>query len=201
MKKMTVLFAQILDDKGNRVISDRIHERAEAIFTSQDVRATIKVDGTATFLDEDGNWFSRRAVRPGKNAPEGFIPMETDPKTGITFGWEPIEGSSLHKAFKKAVTGDERPGTFELIGPKINGNPEGVDTDRLVPHGSAPAEGFPSVEEMDAHRDDLREFLFPFFARFREQSIEGIVWWIDGEPKIKLRVKDFFPEDDSRFKR
>lgn len=65
---------------------------------------------------------------PGKEAPEGFIPLETAPNTGITFGWEPKESSSMKKFLNQAIAlfieanEDEPPKgtTFELLGPKIN---------------------------------------------------------------------------------
>lgn len=203
MKKIPLLFALEFDDKGNRVISDDIDPRAEILFDSfREVNATIKYDGTATMLDDDGNWFTRRSVKPGKIAPEGFVLAETDPNTGISFGWERAETSPFRKMLNKAIEsfpGDPEAGTYELIGPKINGNPERVTKDTLVPHGCAEAEGFPDIEDISRNRDNLKEFLFPFFTDFRDKGIEGIVFWVDGVPSVKIRVKDFFPEIDSRF--
>lgn len=112
----------------------------------------------------------------------GFIALETNPNTGT----EPPRNT-----------------TFELIGPKINGNPEKVTADELRIHGQEKATGFPSIQDI-LDSDEPFEVLKPIFADFRAKHIEGIVFWIadaDGsliEPRFKVRCKDFFPEMDTR---
>lgn len=55
--------------------------------------------------------------------------------------------------------------TFEFVGPKINGNPYGLDQHFFIPHGL-----FQITEEVPIHDYDLlREW-------FRDRPIEGIVW-------------------------
>lgn len=88
--------------------------------------ATRKYDGTCTMLDADGKWWARREVKDGKEYPPNFLPEDHDPATGKTFGWEPIEQSpfaNFHaEALEILITPIETPqGTYELIGPKING--------------------------------------------------------------------------------
>lgn len=68
----------------------------------------------------------------------------------------------------------------------------------LVRHGTTVVEGFPSVAGI-LSADDPRALLEPFFADFRALGIEGVVWWVEGEPVVKLRAKDFFPEMDARW--
>lgn len=205
MKKIPLLFAMEFDDRGNRVITDDINPRAEVLFDPvNEIIATVKFDGTAVLVDEDNNVFTRRNVKPGKKAPEGFVIAEHDEKTGNTFGWEPAENSQFKKFLNRAIAnhdGDLAPGTYELVGPKINGNPENVDKDMLLAHGSVIATEFPTIDEIAENRDDLKDFLRPLFDNYRERSIEGIVFWVNGVPSVKLRVKDFFPEMDSRFRR
>ena len=93
--------------------------------------------------------------------------------------------------------------TFELIGPKINGNPEKVTADELRIHGQEKATDFPAIQDI-LDSDEPFEMLKPIFANFRAKHIEGIVFWIadaDGsliEPRFKARCKDFFPEMDTR---
>jgi len=52
-------------------------------------------------------------------------------------GWEPIEQSGFAKWHAEALVRAHAavPGTYELIGPKINGNPEGVEEHELIRHG------------------------------------------------------------------
>lgn len=205
MKKIPVMFDMTFDDKGNRIIENRISDRAHDIFArATNVVPTIKRDGTAVMVDDEGRIFTRRAVKQGKVAPEGFILADHDDVTDISFGWEPWEGSSFRKiikAFLADFDGELEAGTFELVSPKINGNPERVDHTVLFPHGSEVAEGFPSIEDIMAHDHDPIGFFKPIFADFKERGIEGIVFWVDGIPAVKLRCKDFFPEMDSRFKK
>lgn len=198
MKKIPCIF---MTDHDKHEVLNTVNPNAEFIFDHPEARATIKKDGTAIMLSDDGRWFARRSVRPGKKTPEGFVVADVDPNTGIAFGWEPIEASSFHKAFKEAMRNETRtftPGTFELIGRSINGNPERVDGHRIVAHGEENAVGFPSISEISNHRDDIMNFLMDFFVDFKNNDIEGVVWWIVDEntntevPAVKIRVKDFF---------
>ena len=216
MKKMPVIFNLHFNEEGDRTVLHTIRGDIrnlvnKTLAEGKRIVPTFKRDGTAVFRDADGEWFTRRAVRPGKKAPEGFIPLETDPNTGITFGWEPKESSSMKKFLNRAITrfiednGTEPPKdtTFELLGPKINGNPEKVSADELRIHGCERATEFPTIEDI-LNSDDPFAMLEPIFADFRARNIEGIVFWVadeDGglvEPRFKVRCKDFFPEMDER---
>ena len=143
---------------------------------------TRKYDGTCVMLDEDGVWWARREVRPGRVRPPGYLPAMTDEVTGKTVGWEPIEQSTYAKCHVEAVAaarGPWRPGTYELIGPKINGNPEAVRGHALVAHADA--------ERLDAPRDldGLRAWLLA------HPSYEGIVWHHPDGRRAKLKHRDF----------
>lgn len=202
MKKIPMLFKINWDNGTSTVDFEAFNDIARERLEGTDAIATRKIDGTAMMLDDEGNWWARRIVKPGKKIPAGFLEVAFDENTGKHVGWIPAEDSSFAKFWRKALSNaDEefKPGTFELIGPKINGNPEGVDFDMLVAHGTTKIEDFPEVEEIFAS-DDPRTLLEPIFARFRDEGIEGVVWWVEGTPVVKLRAKDFFPEMDSRNK-
>ena len=92
MKKMPIIFDMTFNHEGDREVMHTIREEIRDLVNKTltdggSIVPTLKRDGTAVFCDANGAWFTRRAVRPGKEAPEGFIPLETDPNTGITFGW------------------------------------------------------------------------------------------------------------------
>jgi len=216
MKKMPIIFDMTFNHEGDREVLHTIREEIRSLVgkTLADgghIIPTFKRDGTAVFRDVDGEWFTRRAVKTGKEAPEGFIALETDPNTGTTFGWEPKDSSPMKKFLNRAIArfiednGTEPPRntTFELLGPKINGNPERVDAEELRIHGQEKATDFPTIESI-LNSDEPFEMLKPIFADFRAKHIEGIVFWIadkDGsliEPRFKARCKDFFPEMDTR---
>ena len=214
MKKMPIIFDMTFDNEGEREVLHTICKEIRDLVNTTlaeggHIIPTFKRDGTAVFCDADGNWFTRRAVKTGKQAPEGFIALETDSNTGTTFGWEPKESSPMKKFLDRAIArfiddnGTEPPRntTFELLGPKINGNPETADELRI--HGQEKATGFPTIQDILDNAEPF-EMLKPVFADFRAKHIEGIVFWIadaDGsliEPRFKVRCKDFFPEMDTR---
>lgn len=203
MKKIPMFFAlEFNENTGNRDVINMLNDKVRLMIEEGgEFIPTLKLDGTAVRLTETGEWQIRRAVSNGKKEPEGYVLEEYDENTGRKFGWEPPEASGFNKFFKRALENIDFtpvPGTYELCGPKINGNPEGLEEDTLFPHGTEPLEGFPTLEEILEH-DDYMAFLEPYFAKFRAAGHEGIVWWKEGNPVFKLRCKDFFPEMDARY--
>jgi len=149
--------------------------------------ATRKYDGTCMRLDEDGQWWARREVKPGKPAPENFEPVDTDEVTGKTVGWEPVEQSPFVKFWREALGNPHERrhvGTYELIGPKVNGNPEGETGHVLWWHNDAEI-----LRDAPRTFDELREYL-------RDFPGEGIVWHenehdMDGRRMVKVKRRDF----------
>lgn len=191
VKKMPALFEiDRLAHKATTVIN----EKAAWIF-NEPARATIKRDGTSITVNEDGTVFARRAVKKGKTAPNGFIPAETDSFTGSTFGLEPVTQSGFHKMFQQASQGRFLPpGTYELCGPKINGNPESLSEPVLFSHGSDDAIEIPDMSTMP--REEAYETLKTIFADYKARGIEGVVWAGANGKRTKLRVKDFFGDEN-----
>jgi hypothetical protein len=153
--------------------------------------ATRKYDGTCVMFDGD-RWWARREVKPGKTPPPGYVAEETDPNTGKTVGWEPMEQSSFAKFHAEAVEpllgfgeiiGAKVPaGTYELVGPKINGNPERCKFHRLERHDNAEQLG-----DVPSDFVGLREYV----GWLGEDGIEGIVWHHPDGRMAKLKVRDF----------
>lgn len=187
VKKMPALF---VIDRIKHQATTEINEAASWIFTEPS-RATIKRDGTSITVTDDGQILARRSVRKGKKAPQGFILAEIDSFTGHSFGLEPMEQSGFAKMFAQASAGETlAPGTYELCGPKINGNPENLTEPKLLLHGSDEATEIPDMTKMD--RNDAFETLKTIFLDYHERGIEGVVWWGSHGKRTKLRVKDFF---------
>lgn len=187
VKKMPALF---VINREAHIATTEVNEKAAWIF-EQPARATIKRDGTSVTVAEDGKIYARRMVRKGKQPPAGFIPAETDSFTGHTFGLEPVEQSGYAKMFTEAV-GEQtlKPGTYELCGPKINGNPENLEGHRLLSHGEDEAVEMPDMRAVSP--EEAYETLKPIFADYKTRGIEGVVWWGADGRRTKLRVKDFF---------
>lgn len=148
--------------------------------------ATRKWDGTCVMLDGSGAWWARREVKPGKTPPTNYVPISTDDVTGKTMGWEPIEQSAFAKFHAEAVanTLTDGPGTYELLGPKINGNPDAFGHHVLMPHGWAPLSERLAIQAAPRDYEGLREWLLA-------HPYEGIVWHHPDGRMAKLKRRDF----------
>ncbi|MEU9021107.1 hypothetical protein [Actinomadura sp. NPDC048394] len=197
MRKIPTLFVRDWDGDPRHVT--REPDPACAWVLAGEGRATRKYDGTCVRFD-GARWHARREVKPGRPAPPGFTPLATDPATGKTVGWEPAERSAFWKHLRAALDaldalnesdggdgsggGGLAPGTYELIGPKINGNPEGAAAHTLVRHGAD------DLGEVPRDHDGLAAWL-------RARPYEGIVFWRDpadpGCDKAKIKRRDFPP--------
>lgn len=101
--------------------------------------------------------------------------------------------------FKEALAargGVIEPGTYELVGPKISGNPEKRDGHVLISHGEEAAVDFPDMR--DIAPDEAFAVLKEIFTDFRARGIEGIVWWGAEGKRAKLRTNDFFGDPNRR---
>jgi len=177
MRKIPTLFRRDPDDM--RRVLPEVHPDCQWVLDGEGI-ATRKYDGTCVMLDEAG-WWARREVKPDKTPPPNFRPEETDPTTGKTVGWEPIAQSSFAKFFDEAVANEtgHPAGTYELCGPKINGNPEGYDTHVLVRHDAAKRFSQMSPDALIDH--------------CREMGYEGVVWHHPDGRMAKLKVRDLPP--------
>jgi hypothetical protein len=130
----------------------------------------------------NGKWYARREVKAGKAEPANFEPLATDPETGKTVGWEPVEQSGFAKWHAEALAGDDgssEDGTYELCGPKVNGNPEGFGRHVLIRH--ADAEQLQPLGER-ATGDIVATVL--------AHGWEGIVWHHPDGRMVKLKRRD-----------
>lgn len=196
MRKIPTLFQR--DPEDMKRVLPEVNPACQWVLDGEGV-ATRKYDGTCVLLDDDGRWWARREVKPGKTPPPDYRPEETDPNTGKTVGWEPMDQSPFAKFHAEAVeplvefatlTGATTPpGTYELIGPKINGNPEGARHHRLESHSNAEridwSDNRPDVTPYESLRDCM--------AWLAEDGIEGIVWHHPDGRMAKLKVRDFPP--------
>lgn len=181
MKKIPTLFVRDFSEPSKgRYVTAEVTPGCEWVLAGEGT-ATRKYDGTCVLIRRDGmavKAFARREVKAGKETPTGFVPIETDEITGKTVGWEPAEQSGYAKYIAEAVVGDELPGTYELCGPKVQGNPEGYESNVLVPHGVVKLDRAPRTF------DELAAYL-------RLHSFEGIVWHHPDGRMAKLKKRDF----------
>ena len=176
VRKIPTLFVRDFDNDPRYVTRD-VTPGCEWVLKGEGV-PTRKYDGTCVMWD--GNrWWARREVKPGKQAPAGFTEVEHDRETGKTVGWEPAEQSSFARHLASAIGySDPEPGTYELVGPKINGNPEQMDCNALVPHGEL------EFDDVPRDFDGLAAWLLA-------HPWEGIVWHHPDGRMAKLKRRDF----------
>lgn len=180
MKKMSTLFKKDPNDLG-RVLDDEYNEENLWVF-DEGVKATRKFDGTACAII-DGELYKRYDAKKGKKAPEGAIPcQEADEITGHHPHWvKCVRGNKSEKYHWEAFDrrkDNSKDGTFELIGPKVQGNPEGASTHLLVRHGMIDVY---DIEEVLKNPKEFMKYL----------DIEGIVFHHPDGRMCKIRKKDF----------
>lgn len=131
MRKTATLFLRTTD---RRHVTNEPNPECSWVFTEPAVVATRKFDGTCCMFDGD-YWWARREVKPDKPIPHNYRPISVDEVTRKTVGYEPISQSAFVKFHTEALaTHDWWPaGTYELCGPKINGNPENLAVHTLIP--------------------------------------------------------------------
>lgn len=177
MKKIISLFQRNYD--GDRLVRNEIVPGAEWVPSGEGV-ATRKFDGTCCMV-RGGKLFKRYDVKKGKPTPVGFEPaQDPDATTGHWPGWLPVGDGPEDEWFRegKATVGDIPDGTYELCGPKVQGNPERFPQHVLITHGCEILQ--------DAPRDfeGIKAFLIA-------GRIEGIVWHHPDGRMVKIKRKDF----------
>ncbi len=179
MRKIISLFQR--NYETDRLVRDEVIPGAEWVLAGEGI-ATRKFDGTCSRVRE-GRLYKRYDAQSGKPPPDGFEPaQEPDPVTGHWPGWLAVGDGPEDRWFREALaaaSGTLPDGTYELCGPKVQGNPDGYQTHTLVRHGSEVLADAPRSFE------GLKAFL-------EARSIEGIVWHHPDGRMVKIKRKDFF---------
>lgn len=196
MKKTPSLYLRDFTQPGHPM-TDAINPNAQWVFDHEG-RPTQKIDGTACRLTEEGRYLKRYEVKKGKTPPSGFESADdVDPETGKQPGWLPVgdgpEDQYHREALETFATGllsgqklGEFAGTYELVGPKIQGNPHEYPTHKLVRHDYKTL-ALHTVEfdaELPLNQAVLRDILK------RTPWIEGIVFHHPDGRRAKIKRTD-----------
>lgn len=141
--------------------------------------ATRKYDGTSCLV-RAGKLYKRRELRSGDVAPPDFESLGTDENTGKTVGWVPVADGPEDRWHREAFAMHDalEEGTYELIGPKIQGNKDKAECHRLQSHANA---GFYNApREFEALK-----------AWLADMPIEGLVWHHEDGRMAKIKRRDF----------
>lgn len=175
MKKILTLFER---DRNTHLVINQVTPGCEWVLAGEGV-VTRKLNGTCCLI-QGGKLYKRRELARHNNAfPDGFVAAgPPDPVTGKIQGWMPVTASDKwHLEAFDANLGD---GTYELMGPKIQGNDDDLDRHVLVPHGIEIWENIPRTFW------GLRTFLYG------APKLEGFVFHHPDSRMAKIKRKDFF---------
>lgn len=205
MKKIISLFQRNYD--GDRLVRNEVTSGAEWVLAGEG-EATRKFDGTCCMIDYPeakakgypdlcfcpAVLYKRYDAKGGKPAPADFIPaQDPDPITKHWPGWVPVgdgPDDRWHREaverLKQGVMGSEYHlmGTYELCGPKIQGNHEGLTEHRLILHTGHETQLDPAPPR---DFEGLRDYLLA-------RTMEGIVWHHPDGRMVKIKRKDFTKE-------
>jgi hypothetical protein len=181
MKKISTLFKKDPNSLA-RVTNEVDPENEWALHSGI---ATRKFDGTACAVI-NGELYKRYDVKKGREIPANAIPcQEPDAITGHWPHWVKCDmddkSDKYHlEAFDKLP--EKIDGTYELVGPKIQSNPEGYNEHCLIVHGGQ------EIKLGDRSFESIRAFLSA-----SDNDVEGIVFHANDDTgrMCKIRKSDF----------
>lgn len=191
MQKIPTIFKR--SESNRAIVIDERNPDCDWVFNGEGT-ATRKFDGTCCLI-RDGKMFKRYEVKKGGKPPADFEPAnEIDEATGKQQGWVPVGDGPEDQYHRAAILNMQSilpmfledpilTGTYELCGPKVQGNPEGYSIDMLVSHN-------PQDRVEDFSSEPPRDFdgLWTFLGM---HNIEGIVWHHPDGRMAKIKGRDF----------
>lgn len=206
MKKIPTLFERVYENHKIVDILPNVVQGMEWVLKGEGI-ATLKVDGSCCAII-NGEFYKRYDAKRGKPIPEGAIKCqeEPDPITGHFPCWVKVDKNKpedkwFREAYKNAIDSGKiettnsglasgkisehrefiypkmQDGTYEAIGVHFQGNPYDLRSDTIVKHGTI-------IIDVERTFDGIKKYL-------SDHYIEGIVFWLDGEPRCKIKRSDF----------
>lgn len=186
MKKIPTLFKREFEGHNIVNVLPELSNDSLSWVLNGEGTATVKIDGACCAII-NGEFYKRYDAKKGKPVPEGAIKCQedADPITGHLPCWVKVDfNNPADKWFVEAEknvnylsTQLTEFRTYEAVGKHFNGNPYNLDYDTLIPHGE-------EIIEVERTFEGIKKYL-------KENYIEGIVFWKDGEPKCKIKRSDF----------
>lgn len=184
MKKIPTLFKRVFENHKVIEVIPEITKGCEEAFKNG--IATVKYDGSCCAII-NGIFYKRYDCKKGKPIPENAIKCqnEPDPITGHFPCWVKCDRNNksdkwFFEAFDVSISLAKTnlpDGTYEAIGRHFQGNKYNLNYDILKAHGK-------DIIEVKRDFESIKEFLY-------NNKIEGIVFWLNGEPICKIKRSDF----------
>ena len=192
MKKIPTIFQRDWGRDRSRVI-DEPNPEAAWVFAGEGI-ATRKFDGVCTMI-RDGKLYKRFEAKAEHFAGTKPLPPSweaadhLDLQTQKQMGWVLVDEADgkaedryMIEALQNTFGNRHRDGgTYEFVGPKSQGNAEGVPHHHLVKHGNY------IVPNAPTSFDELRGFCIAIAGN----GFEGIVWHHPDGRMAKIKVCDF----------
>ena len=206
MKKIPTLFERVYENHKIVDILPNVTKCMEWVLEGKGI-ATLKIDGSCCAII-NGEFYKRYDAKRGKQIPEGAIKCQEEPDqiTGHLPCWVKVnenkpEDKWFMEAYKNAIDAGKiettnsglasgkisehrefvypkmQDGTYEAIGVHFQGNPYNLRSDTIVKHGTI-------TINVERTFDGIKKYLLDHY-------IEGIVFWLDGEPRCKIKRSDF----------
>ncbi len=175
MKKIPTIF--IRNPENMRELLNEHHPDCGWVFAGEGV-ATKKYDGTCCKIEDSKLW-KRREVKPGKKIPDLFVEEQLDDNTGKRVGWMPVDCKDKQDKWHCEAFNNQPDGTYELCGPKVQGNHEKYKEHALVSHRTA--EEYPHFPRI---KSEMKLWLMG-------RDIEGIVFHHSDGRMAKIKLRDF----------
>jgi len=191
MKKIPTLFVREFENHRVAKVLPEVTPGFEWVLRGEGV-PTVKIDGACCAIIY-GKFYKRYDAKKDKYGnqklpPSGAIPCcDPDPVTGHWPHWVLVDGNDPAdkwfieaRQYSEALDGDFKlpNGTYEAVGKHFNSNPYGIKEDLLIRHGEQ------IIGNLARSFEGIREYL-------RDNLVEGIVFWKDGEPQCKIKRSDF----------
>lgn len=184
MKKIPTLFERVFEEHRLVDVLPNVTQGFEWVLDGKGI-ATVKIDGSCCAII-NGELYKRYDAKHGKPIPDKAIKCQEypDPVTGHMPCWVKCNRDNpadkwFFAAYDSECTLERIDGTYEAVGKHFNGNPYNLDYDKLVRHGISVIDS-----EIERTFDGIKKWL-------SEHNEEGIVFWLDGEPKCKIKRSDF----------
>jgi hypothetical protein len=179
VKKVPTVFERDWNGDRSRVV-DHVHPGCEWVLAGEGV-ATRKYDGTCCRV-LNGSLWKRRELKPGQVAPDGFESAGEDTETGKIVGWVPV-GDGPEDRWHREAWASLGPavfdGTYELLGPNVQGDPEKRGVHCLIAHAEA-----------SQYENVPRDFR-GLAAWLSGRDIEGLVFHHADGRMAKIKLRDF----------
>lgn len=137
-----------------------------------------KWQGMAAMI-QDGQYYKRCIIKKNQIMPVDFILCTYDFRSEKQFGWLPVNPELPQDQYYIEAFDSTLPaGTYELVGPKIHGNPEKFNVHQLISHT------FWEVPPLKRTYKDINNF-------FSQNNFEGLVFHHSDGRMAKIKKKDF----------